>query len=322
VKGNGAMDTRRDERQSRTSEDGDEASGLVLAGETTEVDGWATYMREIGQVSRLTPAEELALGARIAGGDDAALRRMVEANLRLVIAVAKRYRHEGIGMQDLVQEGNIGLLRAAQKFDYRKGYRFSTYAIWWIRQAVSRAVANQAYAIRVPVHIQEGLGQAERLLAGSQAAGDMDDVRDAGDAAAADEQRPAAPAVLRSPISAETIELARRARQTLSFDQASGEDDESVLSEAIADTQAPSPFEVTSTHLLRERLVALLQDLPARERAIVSLRYGLVDGRPRTCAEVGEEIHLTRERVRQLEALALGKLRHAPQSVTLKGYLT
>jgi len=322
VKGNGAMDTRRDERQSRTSEDGDEASGLVLAGETTEVDGWATYMREIGQVSRLTPAEELALGARIAGGDDAALRRMVEANLRLVIAVAKRYRHEGIGMQDLVQEGNIGLLRAAQKFDYRKGYRFSTYAIWWIRQAVSRAVANQAYAIHVPVHIQEGLGQAERLLAGSQAAGDMDDVRDAGDAAAADEQRPAAPAVLRSPISAETIELARRARQTLSFDQASGEDDESVLSEAIADTQAPSPFEVTSTHLLRERLVALLQDLPARERAIVSLRYGLVDGRPRTCAEVGEEIHLTRERVRQLEALALGKLRHAPQSVTLKGYLT
>ena len=304
------------------SGDGDEADGPVMAGETTEVDGWATYMREIGQVSRLTPAEELALGARIAGGDDAALRRMVEANLRLVIAVAKRYRHEGIGMQDLVQEGNIGLLRAAQKFDYRKGYRFSTYAIWWIRQAVSRAVANQAYAIRVPVHIQEGLGQAERLLAGSQAAGDMDDVRDAGDAAAADERRPAVAAALRSPISAETIELARRARQTLSFDQASGEDDASVLSEAIADTQAPSPFEVTSTHLLRERLVALLQDLPARERAIVSLRYGLVDGRPRTCAEVGEEIHLTRERVRQLEALALGKLRHAPQSITLKGYLT
>ncbi len=286
-----------------------------MAGETTEVDGWATYMREIGQVRRLTPAEELALGERIARGDDAALRRMVEANLRLVIAVAKRYRHEGIGMQDLVQEGNIGLLRAAQKFDYRKGYRFSTYAIWWIRQAVSRAVANQAYAIRVPVHIQEGLGQAERILAGAQAAKDMDDVSDAGDG---DGRSPAAP---RSPISAETIELARRARQTLSFDQASGDDDEAALSEAIADTQAPSPFEVASTHLLRERLVGLLHDLPVRERLILSLRYGLVDGRPRTCAEVGEEIHLTRERVRQLEALALGKLRHAPQSVALKGYL-
>ncbi len=313
------METRRDERQSRTSEDGDEANEPVLAGETTEVDGWATYMREIGQVSRLTPAEELALGARIAGGDNDALRCMVEANLRLVIAVAKRYRHEGIGMQDLVQEGNIGLLRAAQKFDYRKGYRFSTYAIWWIRQAVSRAVANQAYAIRVPVHIQEGLGQAERLLAGSPTTGDRDDGSDAG--GAGDARRLTAPVALRSPISAETIELARRARQTLSFDQASGEDDDSVLSEAIADTQAPSPFEVTSAHMLRERLVALLQDLPARERAIVSLRYGLVDGRPRTCAEVGEEIHLTRERVRQLEALALGKLRHAPHSVALKGYL-
>jgi len=315
VKGDGAMETQRDEGRRRASGDGDAPDGPVMAGETTEVDGWATYMREIGQVRRLTPAEELALGERIARGDDAALRRMVEANLRLVIAVAKRYRHEGIGMQDLVQEGNIGLLRAAQKFDYRKGYRFSTYAIWWIRQAVSRAVANQAYAIRVPVHIQEGLGQAERILAGAQAAKDMDDVSDAGDG---DGRSPAAP---RSPISAETIELARRARQTLSFDQASGDDDEAALSEAIADTQAPSPFEVASTHLLRERLVGLLHDLPVRERLILSLRYGLVDGRPRTCAEVGEEIHLTRERVRQLEALALGKLRHAPQSVALKGYL-
>ncbi len=313
MKGDGAMETQRDEGRRRASGDGDAPDGPVMAGETTEVDGWATYMREIGQVRRLTPAEELALGARIADGDDAALRRMVEANLRLVIAVAKRYRHEGIGMQDLVQEGNIGLLRAAQKFDYRKGYRFSTYAIWWIRQAVSRAVANQAYAIRVPVHIQEGLGQAERILAGAQAAKDMDDVSDAGDG-----RSPAAP---RSPISAETIELARRARQTLSFDQASGDDDEAALSEAIADTQVPSPFEVASTHLLRERLVGLLHDLPVRERLILSLRYGLVDGRPRTCAEVGEEIHLTRERVRQLEALALGKLRHAPQSVALKGYL-
>ncbi len=291
-------------------------AATIGAGDSAgEVDGWATYMREIGRVRRLTPDEELDLGARIAGGDDAALRRMVEANLRLVIAVAKRYRHEGIGMQDLVQEGNIGLLRAAQKFDYRKGYRFSTYAIWWIRQAVSRAVANQAYAIRVPVHIQEGLGQAERILAGAQAPGDMGDTGDG------DGLRGATPVAPPSPISAETIELARRARQTLSFDQASGEDDDSVLSEAIADTQAPSPFEVTSTHLLRERLVEVLQDLPARERAIVSLRYGLVDGRPRTCAEVGEEIHLTRERVRQLEAQALGKLRHAPYSVALKGYL-
>ncbi len=302
---------------------GDEPAGGSGVEATVEVDGWATYMREIGQVSRLTPAEELALGARIANGDEVALRRMVEANLRLVIAVAKRYRHEGIGLQDLVQEGNIGLLRAAQKFDYRKGYRFSTYAIWWIRPAVSRAVANQAYAIRVPVHIQEGMGQAERLLAAAATPPDSGGVQERMGDEATTGTRASTGTGASSPssISPETIELARRARQTLSFDQAGGDDDEATLAEAIADTQTPSPFEVASNNLLRERLAALLQDLPAREQAIVSLRYGLVDGRPRTCAEVGEQIHLTRERVRQLEVLALGKLRHAPESRALKGYL-
>jgi RNA polymerase primary sigma factor len=299
---------------------GDNPVGGIGAEVTVEVDGWATYMREIGQVSRLTPAEELALGARIADGDEVALRRMVEANLRLVIAVAKRYRHEGIGMQDLVQEGNIGLLRAAQKFDYRKGYRFSTYAIWWIRQAVSRAVANQAYAIRVPVHIQEGMGHAERLLADVATTADSG-VEQEHLGAEATGTHANTGALSPSPISPETIELARRARQTVSFDQAGGDDDEATLAEAIADTQAPSPFEVTSNNLLRERLVGLLRDLPARERAIVSLRYGLVDGRPRTCAEVGAQVHLTRERVRQLEVLALGKLRHAPEGRALRGYL-
>jgi len=299
---------------------GDNPVGAIGAEVTVEVDGWATYMREIGQVSRLTPAEELALGARIADGDEVALRRMVEANLRLVIAVAKRYRHEGIGMQDLVQEGNIGLLRAAQKFDYRKGYRFSTYAIWWIRQAVSRAVANQAYAIRVPVHIQEGMGHAERLLAEVATTADSG-VEQEYLGAEATGTHANTGALSPSPISPETIELARRARQTVSFDQAGGDDDEATLTEAIADTQAPSPFEVTSNNLLRERLVGLLRDLPARERAIVSLRYGLVDGRPRTCAEVGAQVHLTRERVRQLEVLALGKLRHAPEGRALRGYL-
>ncbi len=286
------------------------------AGEQTyEVDGWAAYMREIGRVRRLTPAEELELGERIAHGDDVALRRMVEANLRLVIAVAKRYRHEGIGLQDLIQEGNIGLLRAAQKFDYRKGYRFSTYAIWWIRQAVSRAVANQAYAIRVPVHIQEGMGQAERALAELQmrgkAAEPADDARELAEA-------PASPS---SPISSATLELARRARQTVSLERSVGDDEDAVLAEAVADEDATSPFDAAANSLLRNRLLELLTDLPDRERAIITLRYGLVDGRPRTCAEVGERVHLTRERVRQLEVLALGRLRHGPGGRDLAAYL-
>jgi len=281
-----------------------------------DVDGWSAYMREIGRISRLTPDQEIELGRRIAGGDDDALRRMVEANLRLVIAVAKRYRHEGIGLQDLIQEGNIGLLRAAQKFDYRKGYRFSTYAIWWIRQAVSRAVANQAYAIRVPVHIQEGMGQAERIAAGIQRAQEQGRDGTDGDGPAA-----ARPSATTTTISQETLDLARRARQTVSLERATGDDEDALLAEAVADEASPSPFDAAANSLLRSRLLELLTGLPDRERVIIALRYGLVDGRPHTCAEVGERIHLTRERVRQLEVLALGRLRQDSGSSDLATYL-
>ncbi len=268
---------------------GDEAAPPLTPGEG----GWSTYLREVARVPRLTPEQERDLGRRIAGGDRRALVEMVEANLRLVIAVAKRYRHEGVEMQDLVQEGNIGLLRAAEKFDYRKGYRFSTYAIWWIRQAVSRTVANNAYAIRVPVHIQEGLGQMERRH----------------DAALTSETP-------RTDASSETLELVKRARQTVSLERAAGDDD-AVLAEAVPDENAASPFDVACNNLLRERLLEMLAGLPERERTIVSLRYGLVDGRAHSCAEVGEHIHLTRERVRQLEVLALHKLREAPGGTDL-----
>jgi RNA polymerase primary sigma factor len=275
--------------------------------ETAEVDGWDTYMREVGQVRRLTPADELELGRRIAHGDAQALRQMIEANLRLVIAVAKRYRGEGIALADLVQEGNIGLLRAAQKYDYRKGYRFSTYAIWWIRQAVRRAVAHQAYAIHVPVHIQEGRGQAERALTGVPPP-------DGDDRAPADAERGAAE------FSAQTLDLVRRAQQTVSLERTIGEGD-SVLAEIVPDLDTPSPFDVASNGLLRGRLMDLLAELPEREQTIVSLRYGLLDGRAYTCTEVGERIHLTRERVRQLEVAALRKLRHAPSAADLAGFL-
>jgi RNA polymerase primary sigma factor len=270
--------------------------------ETAEVDGWDIYMREVGRVRRLTPADELELGRRIAHGDAQALRRMVEANLRLVIAVAKRYHHEGLALADLVQEGNIGLLRAAQKYDYRKGYRFSTYAIWWIRQAVSRAVANQAYAIHVPVHIQERIGPAKRALTSPHPPAD--------DGVPVDTEQD------KAGISAQTLDLAQRAQQTVSLDRVSS-DDEAALAETVPDLTAPSPFDVASNRLLRERLMDLLTELPERERLVVGLRYGLIDGQACTSAEVARRIHLTRERVRQLEVAALAKLRHAPGAMDL-----
>ena len=276
--------------------------------ETAGVDGWDTYMREVGRVRRLTRADELELGQRIAHGDAQALRRMIEANLRLVIAVAKRYRHEGLTLADLVQEGNIGLLRAAQKYDYRKGYRFSTYAIWWIRQAASRAMANQAYAVNIPVHIQERKAQAERALPSPHPPG--------GDNGAPVDMEQA-----KAEISAQILDLARRAQQTVSLDRVTGED-EAAFAETVPDLAAPSPFDVASNHLLRERLMDLLTELPERERMVVGLRYGLIDGQACTSAEVAQRIHLSRERVRQIEGAALAKLRHAPGAADLVEFVS
>jgi RNA polymerase primary sigma factor len=261
-----------------------------------EEGSWSTYLGEVAQVSRLTAEQEQDLGRRIASGDRQALEHLVKANLRLVIAVAKRYRHEGVELQDLVQEGNIGLLRAAAKFDYRLGYRFSTYAIWWIRQAASRAVANQRSAIRVPVHIQEGHGPKVRR-----------------------QDCPPEPEVTQADASAETLDLVKRARQTVSLERVLGDD--AVLAGAVADETAPSPFEVTCNSLLRQRLLAMLAGLSERERIIVLLWYGLSDGRALSCTEVSQQVHLTRERVRQLEVSALGKLRGAPGSTELRRFV-
>jgi RNA polymerase primary sigma factor len=270
--------------------------------EARDLDSLTTYLHEISRVPRLTPSEELELGERIAAGDEQALQRMVEANLRLVIAVAKHYHHGGIALHDLVQEGNIGLLRAAQRFDYRTGNRFSTYAVWWIRQAVNRALASQAYAIRVPFHVHEGIGQAERDLAV---------------AAASDEGEVAE----KLPVSAETVESARRARQTVSLDRVHGDEGDAPLADTLADTDSPSPFDAAANQALREQLMGLLEGLNAREHAVVSLLYGLADGHPHTCAEVGIHLHLTRERVRQIEELALNKLRNGPGGTALESFL-
>jgi RNA polymerase primary sigma factor len=279
----------------------------TAASGTSDHDSLATYLREIARVPRLTPAEEQALGKRVAAGDEEALHRLVEANLRLIVAVARRYHHVGIALHDLVQEGNIGLLRAAQTFDYRTGNRFSTYAVWWIRQAVSRAFANQAYAIRVPLHLHEVMGHAERDA--TQAA---DDMPVAGQRQGGEKHVP----------SAEALNRARQARQTVSLDRMLAEDGAAdAVADAVADADAPSPFDVTANRVLRERLIGSLEGLAARERAVVSLRYGLVDGHSWTCAEVGAHLHLTRERTRQIEVLALKKLRYGAAGAELEQYL-
>jgi RNA polymerase primary sigma factor len=278
------------------------AAETAGASEAQDLDTLGTYLRDIGRIPRLTLAEELELGERIAGGDRTALQRMIEANLRLVVAVAKRYRHPGISLHDLVQEGNIGLLHAAEKYDYRTGNRFSTYAVWWIRQAVTRALATQACTIRIPLHVHEGMGHAERDLEG--AADPVD-----GEVAA------------KRTVSAESLEMARRARQTVSLDDTRSGEGDAALANFIGDTDSPSPYDATANTSLRENLVKSLQCLNERERCVISLRYGLLNGRTHTYAEVATRLHLMRERVRQLETLALTKLRNGRGGEELKSFM-
>ena len=272
-------------------------------------DGTMIYLNDISRLPRLTPEEEIELGCGIAHGDEAALRRMVECNLRLVVSVAKRYRNEGLSLLDLVQEGNIGLMRAAKKFDYTKGYRFSTYAIWWIRQAVTRAIANQGQTIRVPVHVTESLSRLNReewLRVGGD--GEEPSPPDAGAA------RPA------NAPSEQIVEAVRMVQQPLSLERTVGDDNDAFLGDAVEDTNAISPVAAADNALLRDRLLELLQRLPERERMVLELRYGLVDGHPHTLKEVSRRFGLTRERIRQLENSALAHLRASGRQFGLEEY--
>src|SRR5256714_6675481 len=273
-------------------------------------DGTMIYLNDIRRLPRLTPAEEIELGCRIAQGDEAALRRMVECNLRLVVSVAKRYRNEGLSLLDLVQEGNIGLMRAAKKFDYTKGYRFSTYAIWWIRQAVMRPIANEGQTIRVPVHVTESLSRLNReewLRVGGD--GEEPTTPEAG------AERPA------NMPSEQIVEAVRLVQQPLSLERTVGDDNDAFLGDAVEDTNAPSPVAAADNALLRDRLLELLQRLPERERMGLELRYGLGDGHPRTLKEVSRRFGLTRERIRQLENSALAHLRVSGRQFGLEEYL-
>jgi RNA polymerase primary sigma factor len=277
----------------------DPASAIVDA----PVESIARYLREISKIPRLTPGQELELGRRIADGDSHALCRMVEANLRLVVSVAKRYRNEHLSLLDLIQEGNIGLMRAARKFDYTRGHRFSTYAIWWIRQAVSRAIANQAQTIRHPMHVLEELARHARTERQRSEEGEQDPV-------------------LQHDGSAERLlERASQTQQLLSLDQPVGGEEDLRLVECLVDEQAIAPAEAAEHRVLREHLHALLDQLPARERRIIELRFGLLDGHARTLQEVSKVIGVTRERIRQVEIMALARMSRGADVDELRVYL-
>ena len=266
------------------------------------------YLKEIGRVPLLTPEEETALAMRIIEGDDAAKKRLSEANLRLVVSIAKRYVGRGMQFLDLIQEGNLGLIKAVEKFDYTKGFKFSTYATWWIRQAITRAIADQARTIRIPVHMVETINKVKKVS--SQL------LHENGHEPTAEEIAEA----LALPVD-RVREIMRVAQEPVSLETPIGEEEDSHLGDFIPDEDASEPAEAASFTLLKEQLVDVLGTLTPREEKVLKLRFGLEDGRTRTLEEVGKEFNVTRERIRQIEAKALRKLRHPSRSKKLKDFL-
>jgi len=266
------------------------------------------YLKEIGRIPLLSPEEEVELAKQMEKGDLAAKRRLVEANLRLVVSIAKRYVGRGMLFLDLIQEGNLGLIKAVEKFDYRKGYKFSTYATWWIRQAITRAIADQARTIRIPVHMVETINKLIRVSrqllqelgrdpTPDEIAREMDITED------------------------KVREIMKIAQEPVSLETPIGEEEDSHLGDFIEDHDAQAPAEEASFTLLREQLNEVLQTLTEREQRVLRLRFGLDDGRARTLEEVGQKFGVTRERIRQIEAKTLRKLRHPSRSKKLKDYL-
>lgn len=266
------------------------------------------YLKEIGRVPLLTPEEEIELAIRIIDGDEAAKKRLSEANLRLVVSIAKRYVGRGMQFLDLIQEGNLGLIKAVEKFDYTKGFKFSTYATWWIRQAITRAIADQARTIRIPVHMVETINKVKKVS--SQL------LHTNGHEPSAEEIS----AELDMPVD-KVREIMRVAQEPVSLETPIGEEEDSHLGDFIPDDDAPAPQDAASHTLLKEQLADVLDTLTPREEKVLSLRFGLEDGRSRTLEEVGKEFNVTRERIRQIEAKALRKLRHPSRSKKLKDFL-
>ena len=266
------------------------------------------YLKEIGKVPLLSPDEEIELAKKIELGDEAAKKKLAEANLRLVVSIAKRYVGRGMQLLDLIQEGNLGLIKAVEKFDYRKGYKFSTYATWWIRQAITRAIADQARTIRIPVHMVETINKLIRVS--------RQLLQELGREPTPEEIA----AEMNMPVE-RVREILKISQEPVSLETPIGEEEDSHLGDFIQDDNVPVPADAAAFTLLKEQLEEVLGTLTEREQKVLTLRFGLEDGRARTLEEVGREFNVTRERIRQIEAKALRKLRHPSRSRKLKDYL-
>ena len=302
--GDMAHDAITDETDMAKSDDGGEGDAKTIVMD----DPVRVYLKEIGRVPLLTSEEEIELAIRIVEDDKKAKQRLAEANLRLVVSIAKRYVGRGMQFLDLIQEGNLGLIKAVDKFDYTKGFKFSTYATWWIRQAITRAIADQARTIRIPVHMVETINKVKKTS--SQL------LHKNGHDPSAEEiaqELDMAPDKVR--------EILRLAQEPVSLETPIGEEEDSHLGDFIPDDDALSPADAASISLLKEQLAEVLKTLTPREEKVLSLRFGLEDGHPRTLEEVGKEFNVTRERIRQIEAKALRKLRHPSRSKKLRDFL-
>ena len=296
-----------DYREDKDGEDIDLDAIDLLEGIGTE-DPVRMYLKEIGIVPLLSADEELRLAKRKAEGDESAKERLIEANLRLVVSIAKRYTGRGMSFLDLVQEGNLGLIKGVEKFDYTKGYKLSTYATWWIRQSVTRALADQARTIRVPVHMVETINKMSKMQRKlTLELGYEPSVTELAEALEMSEDK--------------VMEIMQIAREPASLETPIGEEDDSNLGDFVADSNAVTPEGNVESVMLREHIDALLGDLKERERQVIVLRFGLEDGHPRTLEEVGKEFNVTRERIRQIEAKALRKLRNPVRSKRIRDFL-